>query len=100
MLRDIGHFEARLGSLDGFEDAGEYLRGIVKAKEVASPPPPPAAPVAEQPGETKKAGEAEEKPTEAEKEPEPAKEESNGDTEAKPSDESAVQPLTDKEGTA
>ncbi|OIW30300.1 Vps54-domain-containing protein [Coniochaeta ligniaria NRRL 30616] len=88
MLRDIDHFETRLGNLDGFEDAGEYLRNIAKSKEVASPEPPPAAPAADQP-EEKKASEAEEQP-EAEKQPEPAKE-SNGDTKPKHSAELAAQ---------
>jgi vacuolar protein sorting-associated protein 54 len=88
MLRDIDHFETRLGNLDGFEDAGEYLRNIAKSKEVARPEPPAAAPAADEP-EEKKTSEAEEQ-TEAEKQPEPAKE-SNGDTEAKPSEEVAAQ---------
>lgn len=88
MLRDIDHFETRLGNLDGFEDAGEYLRNIAKSKEVASPEPPPAAPAADEP-EEKKASEAEEQP-EAEKQSEPAKE-SNGDTEPKHSAELAAQ---------
>ncbi|KAK3944967.1 vacuolar protein sorting-associated protein 54 [Diplogelasinospora grovesii] len=30
MLRDIELFESRLGKIDGFEDAGEYLRSIIK----------------------------------------------------------------------
>lgn len=89
MLRDIDHFEARLGNLDGFEDAGEYLRSIVKSKEVARPDPPVATPTAEEP-EEEKPDEAQEQPTEAEKQPEPAKE-SNGDTDAKPSAELAAQ---------
>lgn len=78
MLRDIDYFEKNLRSLDGFEDAAEYLRGIAKSKEVAKPEPPPAAPSPVEPeekAEEKKAGEAEEQA-------EPVKE-SNGDTKPK-----------------
>lgn len=89
MLRDIDHFETRLGNLDGFEDAGEYLRGIAKSKEIASPEPPPATPAATDVPEEKEANEAEEQPA-THTQPEPAKE-SNGDTEAKPSEEVAAQ---------
>ncbi|KAJ9151578.1 Vps54-domain-containing protein [Coniochaeta hoffmannii] len=100
MLRDIEHFETRLRDLDGFEDAGEYLRGIVKSKEVAQPDPAPApSPVADEP-EEKTADKAEEmKPDEADQVPEPAKEsESNGYAEPKTSEDTAPKPA--QEGTA
>lgn len=42
MLRDIELFCSKLGKLDGFADAGEYLKDIADAKDVAAPPPPPA----------------------------------------------------------
>lgn len=100
MLRDIDHFETRLSNLDGFEDAGEYLREIVKSKEVATPAPPPAAPAAGEEPDEKKAGETEEQPAEAEKEPEATKEESDGDAEAEPSEESAAQWVSSKEERA
>jgi hypothetical protein len=34
MLRDIDYFTARLGKIDGFDDAGEYLANIIKSKEI------------------------------------------------------------------
>ncbi|KND93992.1 Vacuolar protein sorting-associated protein 54 [Tolypocladium ophioglossoides CBS 100239] len=34
MVRDVECFSAKLGKLDGFGDAGDFLAGIVKAKEV------------------------------------------------------------------
>jgi hypothetical protein len=40
MLKDVDYFETRLGKLDGFEDAAEYLRGIVRSKEIKAPAPP------------------------------------------------------------
>ncbi|KAB5531254.1 Vps54-like protein-domain-containing protein [Coniochaeta sp. 2T2.1] len=95
MLRDIDHFESRLSGLDGFEDAGEYLRSIAKAKEVAAPEPPPPAPPAapvlapmlvEESEEKKPAAEAE-TPPEAEEQKLDAAKESNGDTEPKASEE-------------
>ncbi|EXF77171.1 hypothetical protein CFIO01_13646 [Colletotrichum fioriniae PJ7] len=43
MLRDVDFFITKLGKLDGFGDAGEYLKSFINAKEiksaVASPPP-------------------------------------------------------------
>lgn len=46
MMKDVDYFETRLGKLDGFEDAAEHLRGLVKSKEVKAPAPPrePPAP--------------------------------------------------------
>jgi vacuolar protein sorting-associated protein 54 len=41
MLRDVEYFQSRLGKIDGFEDAAEYLTNIIKSKEIKSPPPPP-----------------------------------------------------------
>ncbi|PNY26909.1 Vacuolar protein sorting-associated protein 54 [Tolypocladium capitatum] len=40
MLRDVEFFSAKLGKLDGFGDAGDFLAGIVKAKEVKPEAPP------------------------------------------------------------
>ena len=98
MLRDIDHFQSRLSGLDGFEDAGEYLRSIAKAKEVAAPEPPPApAPTpAAAPGaegaEGKTSSEKTEQPDpEAEKPASEPTRESNGNTEAKASGEVAAQ---------
>jgi vacuolar protein sorting-associated protein 54 len=101
MLRDIDHFEARLGGLDGFEDAGEYLRNIAKAKEVVvpEPPAPPAAPAAEAPAvpdkskdeEKEETGAAKPQPETEKQQSEPAKE-SNGDAaETKASEEVAAE---------
>ncbi|CEJ80892.1 hypothetical protein VHEMI01049 [[Torrubiella] hemipterigena] len=53
MLRDIELFCSKLGKLDGFADAGEHLKDIVDAKDVAAPPPPP--PAKEEPKEDKDA---------------------------------------------
>lgn len=53
MLRDIELFCSKLGKLDGFADAGEHLKDIVAAKDVAAPPPPP--PAKEEPKEDKDA---------------------------------------------
>lgn len=61
MLRDVEFFSTKLGKLDGFGDAGDFLAGIVKAKEVKTEAP------AEEPEES-------EEPTEAKDE---AKDESN-----------------------
>lgn len=42
MLRDVDLFTVKLGKLDGFGDAGEYLERIVAAKEVESAAREPA----------------------------------------------------------
>lgn len=42
MLRDVEYFRSRLGKIDGFEDAGEYLVSIIRKKVVMAPAPPPA----------------------------------------------------------
>jgi vacuolar protein sorting-associated protein 54 len=42
MLRDVEFFQSRLGKIDGFEDAGEYLVNIIKNKRVLALPPAPA----------------------------------------------------------
>jgi vacuolar protein sorting-associated protein 54 len=39
MLADLDLFSTKLGKLDGFSDAGDYLKGIVQAKEVKTPEP-------------------------------------------------------------
>ncbi|KAL2133646.1 hypothetical protein VTI74DRAFT_2002 [Chaetomium olivicolor] len=44
MLRDVEFFQSRLGKIDGFEDAGEYLVNIIKGKQISAPPPAPPAP--------------------------------------------------------
>ncbi|EON98636.1 putative garp complex component protein [Phaeoacremonium minimum UCRPA7] len=48
MLRDVDFFQAKLGKIDGFGDAGEYLTTIIKSKKIAAPA---AAPPAEAPAE-------------------------------------------------
>ena len=48
MLRDVDLFVSKLGKVDGFGDAGEYLTDIVKAKEV-TPKEEPAPAAAEEP---------------------------------------------------
>ncbi|KAK4149450.1 vacuolar protein sorting-associated protein 54 [Chaetomidium leptoderma] len=59
MLRDVEFFQSRLGKIDGFEDAGDYLVNMIKGRKISapspaptpepapSPPPPPAQPVPE-----------------------------------------------------
>jgi vacuolar protein sorting-associated protein 54 len=42
MLRDVEFFQSRLGKIDGFEDAGDYLVKVIKNKQVIAPPPLPA----------------------------------------------------------
>ena len=47
ILRDIEYFQSRLAKIDGFQDAGDYLSGIVKSKDIKYPSaqaqsPPPA----------------------------------------------------------
>ncbi|KAK4179494.1 putative vacuolar protein sorting-associated protein 54 [Triangularia setosa] len=39
MLRDVEFFQSRLGKIDGFEDAGEYLFQIINSKTVAEAVP-------------------------------------------------------------
>ena len=43
MLRDVEYFTARLGRIDGFGDAGEYLSNIVKSRQVESASPATAS---------------------------------------------------------
>ncbi|KAK0739770.1 Vps54-like protein-domain-containing protein [Apiosordaria backusii] len=40
MLRDVEFFQSRLGRIDGFEDAGEYLLKIINSKTVVAEAPP------------------------------------------------------------
>lgn len=42
MLRDVDFFQSRLGKIDGFEDAGDYLLGVIKNKKIIAPEPAPA----------------------------------------------------------
>ncbi|KAG6269857.1 hypothetical protein E4U49_006057 [Claviceps purpurea] len=42
MLRDVEFFSTKLGKIEGFGDAGDFLADIVKAKEVRSKTPEPA----------------------------------------------------------
>ncbi|KAK0719596.1 vacuolar protein sorting-associated protein 54-like protein [Lasiosphaeris hirsuta] len=42
MLHDVEHFQVRLGKIDGFEDLGEYLANIIRAREVKGLAPAPA----------------------------------------------------------
>ncbi|KAK3378519.1 Vps54-like protein-domain-containing protein [Podospora didyma] len=46
MLRDVEFFQSRLGKIDGFEDAGDYLLSVIKSKDfkVSTQAPAPAAP--------------------------------------------------------
>lgn len=46
MLHDVEFFQSRLGKIDGFGDAGEYLTTIIKSKEIKSAAPPETAPTA------------------------------------------------------
>lgn len=46
MFQDIDFFKAKLGKIDGFEDAGEHLEKIIRAKEIKSSPAPTPAPPA------------------------------------------------------
>jgi len=39
MLHDVEFFQSRLAKIDGFGDTAEYLKGIIKSKEVKSAPP-------------------------------------------------------------
>ncbi|KEY63998.1 hypothetical protein S7711_07994 [Stachybotrys chartarum IBT 7711] len=42
MLRDVEYLIAKLGSIDGFGDAGTFLTGIVQSKEIKAEEPLPA----------------------------------------------------------
>jgi len=39
MLHDVEFFQSRLSKIDGFGDAAEFLKGIIKAKQVKSAAP-------------------------------------------------------------
>ena len=41
MLRDVEFFQSRLGKIDGFEDSGDYLKKVIKNKEISAPEPVP-----------------------------------------------------------
>ncbi len=41
MLRDVEFFQSRLGKIDGFEDAGDYLVKIIKSNKILAPEPVP-----------------------------------------------------------
>lgn len=43
MLRDVELFQSRLGKIDGFEDAGDFLVKTIKSKKVVAPEPVPEA---------------------------------------------------------
>lgn len=58
MLRDIEYFESRLGKIDGFEDASEYLTDIVKSKEVKSAATPADKPEEKQSSESSQSSES------------------------------------------
>jgi vacuolar protein sorting-associated protein 54 len=62
MLRDIEYFQSRLGKIDGFEDASEYLTNIVKSKEIKSAAAPAATPAAADNPEEKQPSEGGESP--------------------------------------
>ncbi len=44
MLRDAEHFKTRIGSLDGADDAGDYLVNLVKGKSLPKPKANPTTP--------------------------------------------------------
>ncbi|KAL2197622.1 Vps54-like protein-domain-containing protein [Corynascus similis CBS 632.67] len=46
MLQDVEYFKARLGKIDGLEDAGDHLVSVIK--KMTAPPPPPVPEVAPQ----------------------------------------------------
>ncbi len=41
MLCDVEFFQSRLGKIDGFEDAGDYLVKIIKSNKIVAPEPVP-----------------------------------------------------------
>lgn len=47
MLRDVEYFISKLSKINGFEDAGNYLASIIKAKEVEALAPSETAQEAE-----------------------------------------------------
>lgn len=50
MLRDVEYFQTKLQHINGFGETGNYLRDIVKSKQVKSASPAP--PSETKPGET------------------------------------------------
>ncbi|KAK5662771.1 hypothetical protein OQA88_6178 [Cercophora sp. LCS_1] len=58
MLRDVEHFQSRLGKIDGFEDTADYLSKIIKDRELraATPTPSASAPPAASPDSAPPAG--------------------------------------------
>jgi vacuolar protein sorting-associated protein 54 len=52
MLRDVEFFQSRLGKIDGFEDAGDYLLSAIKSKKIIAPEPAPAPTPAPAPAPT------------------------------------------------
>ncbi|KXX78752.1 Vacuolar protein sorting-associated protein 54 [Madurella mycetomatis] len=52
MLGDVEYFQSRLGRIDGFDDAGDYLIKVIKSKEVTAPEPAPAPTPATAPAPT------------------------------------------------
>ncbi|KAK4227103.1 vacuolar protein sorting-associated protein 54-like protein [Podospora fimiseda] len=44
MIRDVQFFQARLGKIDGFEDAADYMLKVIRNKEVLQAPEPVTAP--------------------------------------------------------
>ncbi|KAL0943998.1 garp complex component [Colletotrichum truncatum] len=42
MLRDVDFFITKLGKLDGFRDAGDYLKNIINSKDIKTVASPPA----------------------------------------------------------
>ncbi|KAK0727923.1 Vps54-like protein-domain-containing protein [Lasiosphaeria miniovina] len=55
MLRDVEFFQSRLGKIDGFEDAGDYLLKIIKSKDIRKPSPAPTPAPASAPAATEAA---------------------------------------------
>lgn len=51
MLRDIEYFQTKLQHIDGFGETGNYLRDIIKAKQVKSASPPTSSETKSEAGE-------------------------------------------------
>ncbi len=92
MLRDVEFFESRLGKIDGFEDAGDYLRRKIRSKRILAPEPvveptptplqqpEPVAPAAASNGGDGTGNSAQESSADAQNEGAAAQAEQNGDS--------------------
>lgn len=89
MVRDVDFFSSRLGKINGFGDAGDFLGDIVKSKEVKPKTPEPTESTEEPNGndqteDDKKTSEA--TPTEEAEETEGAKEQDGDEGPSKEGD--------------